>query len=109
MKKQFFLLAGILAVSVLTVAAQENKTERQDIKKGFYSIGNNAAKLPSPQAKAAEQSAGTVTVQKGYYTIGNNDTKLASPRLNVANTTNNKRPVVQKGFYSIGNNADKLR
>lgn len=109
MKKQIFLLAGILAVSVLTVSAQGINSERQEIKKGFYSIGNNASKLPATEAKAQEQSTGTVTVQKGFYTIGNNDKKLASPRLKVANTTNSKRPVIQKGYYSIGNNADKLR
>lgn len=109
MKKQIFLLAGILAVGVLTVSAQENQNETKQIKKGFYSIGNNAAKLPSAETKAAEQSAVTVTVQKGFYTIGNNDTKLASPRLKVANSANNKKPVVQKGYYSIGNNAEKLR
>lgn len=103
------LLVTILSVSIFTVSARENQTEEQDIKKGFYSIGNNAAKLPTVAAKAIEQSAGTSTAQKGFYAIGNNDEKLATPRLKVAKTTNSKRPVVQKGYYSIGNNADKLR
>lgn len=108
MKKQILLMASIMTVGMLTACARENQTDKQEIKKGFFSIGNNAEKLAPLQTIAAEQTAASVA-QKGFYNIGDNEKKLASPGLKMTNSTNSKRPVIQKGYYSIGNNADKLR
>ncbi|BAV09712.1 hypothetical protein SAMN05421788_1011147 [Filimonas lacunae] len=102
-------MALMVTTTLVTVSAKDFNTQQQDIKKGYFAIGNNAQKLPVATTVAAEQDSTAVAAQKGFYTIGDNDKKLASPRLKVKNITNSKRPVIQKGYYSIGNNADKLR
>lgn len=86
--------------------------------KGYYSIGNNAAKLQS--AAGVQVASGlraskvktTPVVQKGYYASGNNNAKLgelisfeeADPS---GQTKYRAKPV--KGYYAIGRNADKLK
>lgn len=122
-------LAIILSASLLSVSfsshAQKSPERVKSYQpvtsaplKGYYSIGNNAAKLQS--ASGAQVVSGlqankmktTPAVQKGYYATGNNNAKLGEQISfeEVAPAGQAKyraKPV--KGYYSIGRNADKLK
>jgi hypothetical protein len=122
-------LAIILSASLLSVSFSSNAQKspeqvrsNQSVTsaplKGYYSIGNNAAKLQS--ATGGQVTSGLrankvktkPTVQKGYYATGNNNTKLAEQVSfeEVAPSGQTKyraKPV--KGYYSIGRNANKLK
>ena len=86
--------------------------------KGYYSIGNNAAKLKS--SASGQVASGLRTsqyqtapeVKKGYYATGNNKAKLARQisfeEVQPTGQTKYKAKPT-KGYYSIGRNADKLK
>lgn len=107
MKTVAFMISALLLSTSFTSNAQ----------KGYYSIGQNAAKLGSPSGiqvfsgfKASKKKTAPA-VQKGYYTTGNNREKLSEQV-----SFEQVKPSVQsyykltpvKGYYSIGRNAEKL-
>ena len=86
--------------------------------KGYYSIGNNAAKLNTPatgQVFSGLKISSKKTApeaQKGYYATGNNNKKLTRQitfeEVQPSGQTKYKAKPT-KGYYSIGRNADKLK
>jgi hypothetical protein len=121
-------LALILSVSLLSisfssdaqkVAGQPGEYHPVSIPlKGYYSIGNNAAKLQSPASGQVfsglrvSKKKTVSTVQKGYYATGNNQAKLGEQisfeEVGPSGQTN-YRAKPTKGYYSIGRNANKLK
>lgn len=118
------LSATLLSLSISSYAQKadgQTKTNQQPTPaplKGYYSIGNNAAKLNTPangQVSSGLRISRKKTapeVQKGYYATGNNNTKLTRQitfeEVRPSGQTRYKaRPT--KGYYSIGRNADKLK
>lgn len=86
--------------------------------KGYYAIGNNAAKLYTPTnvqvftGIRAIKGATSPAVNKGYYATGNNAAKLpeqvALKEINpIGKASIMTKPA--KGYYSIGRNAEKLQ
>lgn len=114
--------ATLLSLSFIADAQKGAQPVRNDRPvsapvKGYYSIGNNAAKLQSPSNGQVVSNLRTSNkktaseVKKGYYATGNNNEKLGSQisfeEVKPSGQTNFKaRPT--KGYYSIGRNADKL-
>ena len=101
------MLAGLLLLPVLIYAQANN--QKQEVAKGYYSIGNNAKKLkpkelPIQIVEAAD--IGTSVIQKGYYSIKGKDSNRTKQF--IMRVGNRKAPVINKGYYSIGNNAKKL-
>ena len=86
-------------IYVITFAQEKDPV----IKKGYYSIGNNAQKLVALKHNNTAKKDSFLQVQKGYYSIGNNNRKL--PR---SSGKTSIRPPEQKGFYSIEPNKGKL-
>lgn len=113
-------LSAILAVSFLFLGAGlkaqtapvSNKAATPvgvpEVRKGYYSIGNNAAKLNTAPTSVVTISEDYPTMQKGYYSIGNNNRKLTRPIL-INSLATNFVPFVGKGYYSIGRNNEKLK
>lgn len=108
-------LSTILAASFLllgaNVNAQSNKGNNDgapDVKKGYYSIGNNATKLNGESALGVTVSESYPDVQKGYYSIDNNNRKLGWQHV-IDSRAMGYVPFVTKGFYSIGHNNEKLK
>lgn len=101
------MLPAFLVVQTLNLSAQEKNTAtdnptRPVVTKGYYSIGNNAAKLPQPKA-AIQRETGTThpEVAKGYHSIGTNNTKLPAQKRIKHGGTKKK---AAKGYYSIEKN-----
>ena len=92
------------------VAAQtgEGYTKHQSNSptKGYYSIGNNAAKLSAGQLISIED-VDSKPQKKGYYAIPQNS-KNQKSTLIVQSDTPKRIPLIRKGYYSIGRNAEKL-
>lgn len=89
----------IAALTFGTAMAQD-KHPVKAAQKGFYSMKNKAAELPSnkqPVSKTA-LSRKAPEVKKGYYSIGRNNEKLPAPTTIVA--IGDISPV-RKGYYSI--------
>jgi hypothetical protein len=89
----FILTMCFVFVSVLCNA---------QVKKGYYSIGNNVNKLNSQPAIKTSESNILPAVNKGYYSLNSNRQKLV--RLYKLEYFQNRVPVVKKGYYSIGAN-----
>jgi len=87
----FILTISFICLSVLCNA---------QVKKGYYSIGNNVNKLNSQTAIKASESNIFPVVNKGYYSLNSNRKKLY--RLYKLEHLQNRVPVVKKGYYSIG-------
>jgi hypothetical protein len=117
------LLATLLGLSFSSYAQKTTESVKSYSPasaplKGYYSIGNNAAKLNSPTsgqiASGLEISKSKTVpkVQKGYYATGNNKAKLTGQisfeEVKSSGQTNYKAKPA-KGYYSIGRNADKLK
>lgn len=98
MKKIAFtlLIASFITGSVSAQDKQPVKTAQ----KGFYSMKNKAADLPSNKQPVAETaiSRKAPEVKKGYYSIGRNNEKLPTPTPIVV--IGDISPV-KKGYYSI--------
>lgn len=86
--------------------------------KGYYAIGNNAAKLSAPAnvqvftGLRAIKTKASPEVTKGYYATGNNAAKLPGQiDLEEINPGSKASVMVKpaKGYYSIGRNAEKLQ
>jgi len=109
MKTQIFtLIIGLLFTSVYAMG--QNKQTAPTVTKGYYAIGNNAAKLKPSAAvmETVEAAAATApVVGKGYYAIGNNNSRLKKQITGIS--AGKDKPVISKGYYSIGNNSEKLR
>jgi hypothetical protein len=77
MKRLFFLSSSIFIFSCFAAQAQthnENNTTNgynSPVTKGYYSIGNNASKLPEAQ-RISINEVDSKPAQKGYYAIGQN-------------------------------------
>ena len=72
------------------------------VKKGYYSIGNNVNKLNSQTVIKTGESKILPAVNKGYYALDSNRQKLS--RLYKLELFQNRAPVVKKGYYSISAN-----
>ena len=78
------------------------------VKKGYYSIGNNAEKLSKPTSLRISPDESFPAPQKGYFSIRNNNRKLGKTH-NVEMDRHRSIPVIRKGYYSIGRNNEKLK
>jgi hypothetical protein len=86
--------------------------------KGYFAIGNNAAKLSAP-AKVQVftglrviKTKASPEVSKGYYATGNNAARLPGQvEFEEINPGSKSSVMVKpaKGYYSIGRNAEKLQ
>jgi hypothetical protein len=102
MKKTYFTII-ILAALSYGAAAQEapqkapNRSGRA-IQKGYYSIGNNAEKLPSYSNPVVLTTIRTENkpAAKGYYAIAPVERTVVAVDLSP-----NRKPIT-KGYYSIG-------
>lgn len=74
--------------------------------KGYYSIGNNAARLPAGQ-HIPIKDVDSEPQKKGYYAIAQNNKKQQTTFVLQSNTTK-RTPQIRKGYYSIGRNEEKL-
>ena len=95
--KLYIILTGLL-LSIATIGHAQ--------KKGYYSIGNNEAKLwYRVPYKPVDRF---IKAEKGYYHIQTNRAQL---RRSLADNDRYYRrlPQVTKGYYAIGNNIEKLR
>lgn len=113
-------LSVILAASFLLLGsglcAQTNPIHKDaapnagvpEVRKGYYSIGNNATKLKSKSSFGVTESETYPTVKKGYYSIGNNNRKL-SKELLIEGSATSSVPIAAKGYYSIDRNKEKLK
>ena len=105
MNKYTIILASTLLLSTWHTTNAQEQALTTEATKGYYSIGDNRAKLPVKSTQTVSGQS-TATAQKGFFAVGDNQKKLAAPPLSIQSA---KRPVVRKGYYSIGNNAEKLR
>lgn len=105
MNKYTIILASTLLLSTWHTTNAQDQARTTEVTKGYYSIGDNKAKLPVKSTQAVSGHS-TVTIKKGFFAVGDNQKKLAVPPLSIQSA---KRPVIRKGYYSIGNNAEKLR
>ena len=114
MKRLLSIFSGLLCMS-FSAFAQTNEKQapaaRPTVTKGYYSIGNNAAKLAAASGTNFQSVSDTTQRQeagKGYYSMNNNRKKLRKQTIAIpaASTKRVERPT--KGYYSIGNNAEKL-
>lgn len=89
----------IAALTFGTAMAQEKQPVKA-AQKGFYSMKNKAAELPSNKQPVSETaiSRKAPEVKKGYYSIGRNNEKLPAPTTIVV--IGDISPV-RKGYYSI--------
>ena len=101
MKKTYFTILLLAAISYGT-AAQEAPQKAPNrhgkaIKKGYYSIGNNAEKLASYTNPVVLSTTRTVTepAAKGYYAIEPRERSVV-----VVDLPRNRKPIT-KGYYSI--------
>ena len=95
-------LACTLLIASLTfgAASAQDKQPVKTVQKGYYSMKNKAAELPSNKKPVSETAISRIVpeVKKGYYSIGRNNEKLATPTTIVV--IGDISPV-RKGYYSI--------
>lgn len=90
---------------------KQTSTAAPTITKGYYSIGNNAAKLASTNGTVFQSVQGTTESRgagKGFYSIRNNRNKLWHRVTMIPSDSTRTISRPTKGYYSIGNNAEKL-
>ena len=111
MKMKFIILLTIFSFLTIYSNAQTRTTKvsyAPNVTKGYYSIGQNAAKLNNGTALQLVQTSTHYTAEKGYYTISEKRYKLPKFYKVDASAPRPKTPV-KKGYYSIGTNADKIK
>src|SRR5690242_5830756 len=107
MKQLRFISAFVFIFFCFSVKAQTKTKQNAPLTKGYYSIDNNAAKLPPGERVEAKKGNTNQGQNKGYYSIGKNYKKAKAPMVIENRKRVQKAPQVKKGYYSIGNNAQK--
>lgn len=105
MKRILFILTGFVLFNVDAQAQEQNKNSQTKTisayTKGYYAIGNNAAKLPKPIVITANGSTSIQTgdnkTSKGYYAIsGKQMANVPATKVVIGSG----QPVYNKGYYA---------